>query len=266
MQLPVFIPAISPRTIKAKDSLLHPTFQPGPYDVICQRGQTPYKHIGNRRFRIMIENHVAGYANAPTKGDKSLLVISIVDTIRQLSPNGGFVKFCKKQNRYVEIGDNLAREKVGHALREIMNGKKKAAIGKEMGDAKNKQKALEAIKSTSANSKTAGLLFPIDVTSSSAAEQQTNSSIWCQHAEPLPISAMAAYAIDTHKQQQQQLELREPDTLEQMQLSSLAASLSNLRNTQSIADVFRSIDVSAFENDDEHEHFERKRHFDLFQF
>jgi hypothetical protein len=273
MQLPLFIPAISPRTIKEKDAPLCHTFQPGLYDVICQRGKHAYTHIGNRRFRIMIENQVAAYANAPTKVDKSLLVISIVDTVRQLSPNGGFVRFCKKQGCYVEIGDNLAREKVGHALREIMNGKKKSISNNENGN-ESKQKALEAIKSISAGSSptpapphtAAAGLPPINVpSSSSAAEQQIEPLSYCQTAEPLPLPAMDAFATIMSKQQRA---LREPDTLEQMQFSSLATKLSNLRNTTSGGELFRSIDASTVEDDEEHERRTAgdKYFLDLFQF
>ena len=34
-----------------------------------------------------------------------------------------FVKFCKEKNCYVEVGDTKAREKVGHALRELTSSR-----------------------------------------------------------------------------------------------------------------------------------------------
>lgn len=117
----IFIPAIAPRTVVAKNTPLAPDFLPGPYDVVCSRGKAAFNHIGNRRFRFMISNHVEKYNKCKSKVDKSLVVIEIVDMIRELSPNGGF---CKKTHTYVDVGDNLAREKVGHALREALNGKR----------------------------------------------------------------------------------------------------------------------------------------------
>ena len=50
--------------------------------------------VGNRRFRVCIENNLERYAEAKTKLDKSLIVMSIVDNIREASKShgGGFVK------------------------------------------------------------------------------------------------------------------------------------------------------------------------------
>lgn len=47
-------------------------------------------------------------------------MVALVDIIRDLSPAGGFVKFCNKKMCYVEIGDRGARQKVAHALRNAM--------------------------------------------------------------------------------------------------------------------------------------------------
>lgn len=113
------------RTIE-KDTPLGTDFLPGPYDVICSRGKAAYNHSGNSHFRSIIEGRIELYARAGTKLEKSLAVISIVGEIRELSPEGGFVKFNKQKNCYVEVGDQKAREKIGHALRELMNGRANA--------------------------------------------------------------------------------------------------------------------------------------------
>ena len=96
------------------------SFAPGDYDVICARGKENYNHVGNRRFRLTIEMNIGKYLKAATKLDKSLLVIQIVDTVRGGSNGGGFVK-RDEDGRWIEIGDQLAREKVGHALRDAIN-------------------------------------------------------------------------------------------------------------------------------------------------
>lgn len=126
-----FIPAVAPRIVFADNMPLHPNFQPGPNDVICSRGRRAFEHEGNKRFRCIISSRVQEYKESKSRVDKSLVVIAIVDMIRhQLSPNGRFVRFCKKNQCYIDIGDNLAREKVGHALRELINGKRTPAKGK----------------------------------------------------------------------------------------------------------------------------------------
>lgn len=111
--------SLSQRRTLEKDAPLDPDFEPGPHDVICTRGKEAYNHPGNVHFRTLIYTHWEDYNTCITKIDKSLAVIRIVDEIRQLSPQGGFVKFCKQKRCYVEVGDKKAREKVGHALREL---------------------------------------------------------------------------------------------------------------------------------------------------
>ena len=55
--------------------------------------------------------------------DKSLLVISIVDSLR--AQNGAFVKWDRNANRWLDIGNKLAREKVGHALRDAIHSQER---------------------------------------------------------------------------------------------------------------------------------------------
>jgi hypothetical protein len=86
-------------------------FQPSPMDVICARGKQAKAHPGNRRFRIMVETSLEKYRTSSSKLDKSLIVSSIVDAVRQASPYGGFVR--EENGVWYEVGDHVAREKVG---------------------------------------------------------------------------------------------------------------------------------------------------------
>lgn len=113
------------RDLKAKDTPLPADFQPGEFDVICSRGKVAMNHVGNRiHFQETINNHVERYLQAKTRNERSLMIIEVVDLVRSRSPSGGFVKFCDKQNCYVEVGDARAREKVGHSLRQAINSNK----------------------------------------------------------------------------------------------------------------------------------------------
>ena len=88
---------------------LEDNFQPGDYDVICGRGKRSAHHAGNTRFKLVIHLYLDKYLRAKTKIDKSLLVIEIVNIIR--NANGAFVKPSTKQKgqqQWVEIGDKLA--------------------------------------------------------------------------------------------------------------------------------------------------------------
>mmetsp|Transcript_8057 Transcript_8057/g.13343 ORF Transcript_8057/g.13343 Transcript_8057/m.13343 type:complete len:253 (-) Transcript_8057:769-1527(-) len=95
-------------------------FQPSAYDVICARGKAAWNHIGNRRFRVTIDVYLGKYKKSTSKVSKSLLVMEIVDIFRENSPRGGFVRQDNKSGRWFEVGDAIAREKVGQSLREIL--------------------------------------------------------------------------------------------------------------------------------------------------
>ena len=87
-------------------------FVPGPKDVICGRGKAIHEHQGNVIFRNMIEEHLGEYSEATMKHEKSMIVSVIVDKVRRSSPRGGFVR-QGADNCWYEVGDGVAREKVG---------------------------------------------------------------------------------------------------------------------------------------------------------
>jgi hypothetical protein len=85
-------------------------YQLNEYDVICGRGSTCYDHIGNVRFRQLVQQHLTSYMYATNKNDKTAILQHIIDEIRSRTPTvgGGFVKKDKNLNRYYEVGDFLA--------------------------------------------------------------------------------------------------------------------------------------------------------------
>ena len=100
-----------------KRTKLSSSFAPGPYDVVCARGKEAHNHIGNINFRKKVAESSNDYANAESKMFKSLVVSTVVDWVRANSgPEGGFVK--QIQGIWYEVGDAMAREKTGQALRE----------------------------------------------------------------------------------------------------------------------------------------------------
>ena len=99
-------------------------YQVGPNDVVCGRGKGSYNRPGNKKFRALVQDHVQEYVQAKTKLDKSMVLSSIVEKVRE-ECGGRFVK--QKKGCWHEIGDEQAREKVGHAIREaIAAGEKKS--------------------------------------------------------------------------------------------------------------------------------------------
>jgi flagellar biosynthesis GTPase FlhF len=100
-------------------------FRHGPFDVICARGKDAKNHSGNIQFRRRIEESREAYAQAGSRLYKSLVVSSVVNWVREASPNGGFVK--EIDGIWYEVGDHLAREKVGQALREQLHSQYKSS-------------------------------------------------------------------------------------------------------------------------------------------
>lgn len=88
----------------------------GPYDVMCGRHKEAFNNIGNRRFRVTISLSLDRYLSAKTKADKGKEILHIIGIVHQ---NGG--KFIKwdKQRGWIELAEKQAREKCGHALRDM---------------------------------------------------------------------------------------------------------------------------------------------------
>jgi hypothetical protein len=111
-------------TLKAAREI-GPDYEPSDVDIFCGRGKGFYNRPGNKSFRTLVGSYIPAYLAAKTKVDKSAVLNTIVDKVRNLhDPTTGrpaqFIKFSKKTG-WVEIGDEQAREKVGHAMREAIS-------------------------------------------------------------------------------------------------------------------------------------------------
>ena len=91
--------------------------QVGPYDVLCGRHKHAFRNVGNRRFRVTVSMNLSRYTAAPTKGDKSKVILSVIEMIRAVG--GRFLKWSSKRRMWVELDEKQTREKVGHALRDM---------------------------------------------------------------------------------------------------------------------------------------------------
>ena len=88
----------------------------GPYDILCGRNSTAFNNIGNRRFRVTIALNLKRYMEAKTRRDKTEVIISVLKLLRE-DVGARFLK--RKGDKLVELSDARAREKVGHALRDL---------------------------------------------------------------------------------------------------------------------------------------------------
>eukprot|EP00429_Kryptoperidinium_foliaceum_P008799 CAMPEP_0176007336 /NCGR_PEP_ID=MMETSP0120_2-20121206/3181_1 /TAXON_ID=160619 /ORGANISM="Kryptoperidinium foliaceum, Strain CCMP 1326" /LENGTH=268 /DNA_ID=CAMNT_0017340095 /DNA_START=37 /DNA_END=840 /DNA_ORIENTATION=+ len=117
-----------PAAPSTKAQSLPENFEPGNWDVICQGGKESYDHIGNRRFRICIDNNLRTYSKAKSKHERSSVVTCIVDVIREM---GSFVRKDESSGCWFEVDDKTAREKVGHALRDAIKALDKTKLQKK---------------------------------------------------------------------------------------------------------------------------------------
>ena len=102
-----------PENVK-RGILLHPT----KYDVLCGRGRPYQEHSGNLRLHKIVNSYKAKYSNS-TRSEKPVIAEDIVKQIKNRKNNtaGRFLRRCKLSSCWFEVSDDVAREKVSHALR-----------------------------------------------------------------------------------------------------------------------------------------------------
>lgn len=86
-------------------------------DVLCGRGVTTNRHPGNENFRGFVNRNKALYVTS-TKRQKMTISRSIVEAVRNLSPQGRFLEKDVNTGLWSDIGDKKAVEKTSQALRD----------------------------------------------------------------------------------------------------------------------------------------------------
>jgi hypothetical protein len=97
-----------------------------------------HQHPGNKRYRKLVEHTAPLYERAATKLEKTQVIAAVVRKVRDdarafHSSNdsgvgavaGGFVKKDYQTGLWYDIGDDKARDKVGHAIRRVVEDAKK---------------------------------------------------------------------------------------------------------------------------------------------
>ena len=91
-------------------------FMPRTNDVICAKGNDAKEHIGNIKFRHMINELSESYGKATSRHQKTAIVNQIMDSIH--NNDGAFIRYDGHDGCWYEVSEPLAREKVGQRLRE----------------------------------------------------------------------------------------------------------------------------------------------------
>lgn len=78
-----------------------------------------YRHLGNRRFRELVENKKRAYLSSDFKREKRTIADSIVSAVRNLSPPGRFLAKDPRTGAWELVDDNRARDKVRITSSEV---------------------------------------------------------------------------------------------------------------------------------------------------
>lgn len=110
---------------KKEDPTKVPIDTPQDFDILLGRGKTSFNHVGNRRFRVFIGLHLRRYMDASSRMEKTLVVNGVVEAIQEAG--GRFLKQDSKTEKWFQVTPKMAREKVGHALRDAVGMRLKLA-------------------------------------------------------------------------------------------------------------------------------------------
>lgn len=101
------------------DHCLGRDYMPGPWNVVCGRGKNWHEYVSNRRFRIIVANHLFQYFETISRKRKSQVIGTIVETVLN-SPGGSFVRKDPVSGMWYTLSRKEAREKVSHCLRDCL--------------------------------------------------------------------------------------------------------------------------------------------------
>jgi len=95
-------------------------------DILCTKDKATYDHPGNHIFRALINKVKASYSQAATKNEKMEITRDAVAVLQQ-SYGSRFVKYDEQSSSWIEVPQNVAREKLGHAIRFALQKDKRRA-------------------------------------------------------------------------------------------------------------------------------------------
>jgi hypothetical protein len=137
-------------------SILPPDFQPSPYSVVVGKGKESKNVIGNGRLRVLASNYLQKYGGASDdRQQKSDIVSTLIDTVRNACPMGAFIRLGK-DGRWYEVTESVAREKVGYTFRELL-GDNYRSSSKAKAAMRSKQRTIRTQEQQTKNRKVSSL-------------------------------------------------------------------------------------------------------------
>ena len=87
------------------------------FDILFGRGKTHRRHPGNRRMQLVADLYRDIYISSDRE-EKTSITKSIVQMLKSGTKSGRFLKMHPVLGQWVEVSDEVARAKVGHAIRD----------------------------------------------------------------------------------------------------------------------------------------------------
>ena len=155
---------------KMPDAIKSQNIQPTQNDILCGRGRPFQCHYGNLEFHKLVGEHRDMYSRA-RRARKPEIAQELVQMIKsgKRGPPGRFLKRNNLAQGWMEVSDEVAQEKVSHALRDKPTRRKLSKSKKS--EAKKRQYDEGAPEKVGCGSKSqvnnrievaAGVPFPFD--------------------------------------------------------------------------------------------------------
>jgi hypothetical protein len=102
------------------------------FDVIFGRGGRSNHHPGNKMYRVQVAEKQSIYRSCESKREKTVIAQLVVDHVNK-NQQGRFLELDTTCNRWYLVPNNVARTKVGQALRDNNTKEARAAKRKKYG-------------------------------------------------------------------------------------------------------------------------------------
>ena len=96
-------------------------------DILCTKDKSLRNHPGNCLFRAHIDKILPTYKLTKSKLEKMNITKRVVHDLK-MNHKVRFVKFDEETASWIEVDSNIAREKVGHAIRFALRRQEKQAL------------------------------------------------------------------------------------------------------------------------------------------
>jgi hypothetical protein len=130
------------RNNKPEVCVLPINFSPHPYSVICGRGKVRKDTPGNRYLQSIAERYMLKYSQAQhSRKEKSSIVSHILGTVRGDCPDGRGAFIRAEKNRWIELSELEARDKISSVMRNGLQSKYKSSTKSKVAKRRHHNKA-----------------------------------------------------------------------------------------------------------------------------